>query len=300
MALMERMHGSGGSGKLKMRMSKMIVFDEPISNYEIDEEYFVPSISTPERLKRTDSDTWAALIKKILKLRPYDAEAINQLIIYRETELRLLGQSDRVARLNEQRDALGLTLDIAQLNRSTVLKELKINKADEANSILELLDTIPIQERSMLEHDARLFELMLGKQKYHSAIFTNDSDRSVRIHVVDHTDIETVLGVDLIIYSTCFENFLLLQYKRMSKNNSGWCYHVSPSSNLYRQLASMASFRSAVASASPLPSPPTLWSFRLSDNPFYFKFCEQFRPEARAMTALSQASPCVKLICENL
>ncbi|MFH2231558.1 MAG: hypothetical protein ABII13_00050 [Patescibacteria group bacterium] len=279
MALMERMHGSGGSGKLKMRMSKMIVFDDPIADYELDTENFVAAVSTPERLKRTAPKTWIELVKKVRKLRPFHADEIDQLILYREAELRLLGQSDRVARLNEQRDGLGLTLDIAQLDRSTVLKGIKIDKAEEANSILDLLDTIPIQERTLLEHDARLFKLLLGEQTYHSAIFSNGADRSVRIHITDQTDIETVLGVDLIIYSTCFENFLLLQYKRMSKTNNRWVYQVSPSANIYNQLKSMASFRAAVTSQ--LSSPPTLWSYRLNDNPFYFKFCEQFRPNAR-------------------
>ena len=50
MALMERMHGSGGSGKLKMRMSKMIVFDDPIVDDELDVEDFIATVSTPERL----------------------------------------------------------------------------------------------------------------------------------------------------------------------------------------------------------------------------------------------------------
>ncbi len=279
MALMERMHGSGGSGKLKMRMSKMIVFDDPIVDDELDVEDFIATVSTPERLKRTDPNTWIELIEKVRKLRPYHTDEIDRLILYREAELRLLGQSDRVARLNEQRDGLGLTLDIAQLDRSTVLKGIKIDKTGEANSILDLLDTIPIQERTLLEHDARLFKLLLGEQTYHSAIFSNGADRSVRIHITDQTDIEIVLGVDLIIYSTAFENFLLLQYKRMSKRNNGWVYQISPSSNLYNQLSSMTSFRSAVASQP--SSPPTLWSYRLNDNPFYFKFCEQFRPDAR-------------------
>ena len=65
----------------------------------------------------------------------------------------------------------------------------------------------------------------------------------------------------------------------MLKGNNGWFYQISPSSNLNDQLVSMASFRSAAASHP--SSPPTLWSYRLNDNPFYFKFCEQFRPEAR-------------------
>jgi len=279
MALMERMHGSGGSGKLKMRMSKMIVFDDPIPEHELGYKQFDSAVSTPESLRRIDSKTWETIIERIRDLRPNNAESIDQLILFRETELRLLGQSDRVDRLNEQRDGLGLALEIAQLDRSTVLKGIKIEKAEEANSILELLDTIPIQERSLLEHDARLFRSLLGGQPYHSAIFSNNANRSVRIYIVDQTDIETVLGVDLIIYSTCYENFLLLQYKRMIRGKNSWAYQINPSSNLNNQLASMASFRSAVASQP--PSPPTLWSYRLNDNPFYFKFCEQFRSEAR-------------------
>jgi hypothetical protein len=280
-ALMERMHGSGGSGKLKMRMSKMVVFDEPVTESEFLVTDLHAVVCTPETLKRTEPSTWDALIVELCQVRPKSAEAIAQLISSREAERRLLGQSARVERLNEQRDGLGLTLDIAQLDRPSVMKAMKVEKIEKANSILDLLDAIPVQERSLLEHDARVFNLLLGSQASRSAVFSDGSDRSVRIHVVDKTDLETALGIDLIIYSTCYENFLLLQYKRMDKGSEGWAYQVSPSSNLHSQLSSMAAFRAAAKSASASPPTPTLWSYRLNDEPFYFKFCEQFRPDAR-------------------
>lgn len=280
-ALMERMHGSGGSGKLKMRMSKMVVFEEPVT----DSEFLIPNlhsvICTPETLKRTEPNTWDALIVALCQVRPKSAEAITQLISSRETERRLLGQSNRVARLNEQRDGLGLTLDIAQIDRAPVMKAMKVDEIENANSILDLLDAMPVQERSLLEHDARIFNLLLGQQASQSAVFSDGSERSVRVHVVDKTNLETVLGIDLIIYSTCYENFLLLQYKRMDKGSEGWAYQVNPSSNLHSQLSSMAAFRAAANSIPALPFSPTLWSYRLNDEPFYFKFCEQFRPGAR-------------------
>ena len=280
-ALMERMHGSGGSGKLKMRMSKMVVFDEPVTDSEFLVTDLHAVVCTPETLKRTEPSAWDALIVELCQLRPKSAEEIEQLISSRETERRLLGQSTRIERLNEQRDGLGLTLDIAQLDRASVMKAIRVDGIEKANSILDLLDTIPVQERSLLEHDARVFNLLLGAQTSRSAVFSDGSDRSVRVHVVDKTDLETVLGIDLIIYSTCYENFLLLQYKRMDKGSEGWAYQVSPSSNLHSQLCSMAAFRAA-AKAAPTPSSaPTLWSYRLNDEPFYFKFCEQFRPDAR-------------------
>jgi hypothetical protein len=282
--LMERMHGSGGSGKLKMRMSEMVVFDKPVTESELRITDLRSIVCTPETLNRTEPSTWEALIVGLRQVRPFYADSIDLLISSREAERRILGQSNRVARLNEQRDGLGLTLDIAQIDRTSVMKAMKVDKIETAKSILDLLDTIPIQERSLLEHDARIFQLLLGQKTSHSAMFSDGSDRSVRsvrVHVVDKTDLETVLGIDLIIYSTCHENFLLLQYKRMDKGISGWAYQISPTSNLYLQLNSMAAFRAATTSVSASLSSPTLWSYRLNDEPFYFKFCEQLRPDAR-------------------
>lgn len=280
-ALMERMHGSGGSGKLKMRMSKKVIFDEPVADSEFLVTDLHSVVCTPETLKRTDPATWDALIVELCQVRPKSAESVAELISSRETERRILGQSNRIERLNEQRDGLGLTLDIAQLDRASVMKAMKVGNIESANSILDLFDALPVQERSLLEHDARVFNFLLGSKASRSAVFSDGTDRSVRVHVVDKTDLETVLGIDLIIYSTCYENFLLLQYKRMEKGTEGWAYKISPSSNLHSQLDCMATFRSVVKSAPTSPSAPTLWSYRLNDEPFYFKFCQQFRPSAR-------------------
>lgn len=279
-ALMERMHGSGGSGKLKMRMSNTIVFDEPVTGSELQAFNLQDLVCTSETLKRAERSTWDALIAKLCQIRPESAEAIAQLISSREAEHRLLGHSRRVDRLNEQRDGLGLTLDIAQLDRASVLVAMKADEVEKANSVLDLLDGLPVQERSLVEHDARVFKLLLGEQTYRSAVFSNDSDRSVRVLVADKTDLETVLGIDLVIYNACYENFLLLQYKRMDNCSEGWRYQISPSSNIHSQLSSMAAFRAKAESTPVLSASPTLWSYRLNEEPFYFKFCEQFRPDA--------------------
>lgn len=279
MALMERMHGSGGSGKVKMRISNIVTFDPPIQAGELLLSDLAAVVCTPETLKRTSKSNWEGLLGDLRMSRPAASESIDQLIVLRAEERRLLGQSNRIERLNEQRDGVGLSLDIAELDKGKVLKSLKAEKVDTASSILDLLDGLPIQERTLLEHDARIFEMLLGDVPSTSAMFSDGSGKSVRVHVVDQTPIETVLGIDLIIYSTCYENFLLLQYKRMEKQGKDWSYRISPTSNINHQLDRMREFRST-ASSMP-PSPATLWSYRLHDGPFYFKFCEQFRPNAR-------------------
>jgi hypothetical protein len=279
MAMMERMHGSGGSGKLKMRMSNIVTFDPPIENRELITSDLEAVVCTPETLSRTDNSTWDSLLAEFRQLRPEASDAIDYLIALRVEERRLLGESNRVERLNEQRDGVGLSLDIAEMDRPTVLKSLNIEHVDTASSILDLLDGLPIQERTLVEHDARIFRLLLGDVPSRSAMFSDGGGKSVRVYVVDQTPIETVLGVDLIIYSTCYDNFLLLQYKRMDKDVMGWSYQVSPSSNIHQQLLRMNAFHSAAVAMPLLPT--TLWSYRLNDGPFYFKFCEQFRPDAR-------------------
>lgn len=278
-AMMERMHGSGGSGKLKMRMSNMVIFEDPVAQSEFIVADLVSSICTPETLKRAEPAVWEALIVELKQLRPEKSAEIDVLILSRLAERRIMGETARVDRLNEQRDGLGLCLDIAKIDRSPILKAMNVEQAGNANSILELLDTIPIQERSLIEHDRNIFEELLGSVSYRSAKFTDKSERSVHVYVADKTDLETVLGIDLIIYNTCYDNFLLLQYKRMEKDLNGWSYQVSPSSNLHTQLISMASFRATLGE---IPTAlPTVWSYRLNQEPFYFKFCEQVRQNSR-------------------
>lgn len=277
--LMERMRGTGGFATLKMRFAQMLVFDEPLPLSLLQLEGLDERLSTPGEMKRLDECTWAQLFAQIKDLRRGYAARLDDIATAREAEHRLLGDSVRAKRLNEQRDALGLALDIGLLDRASIFKSIHVQQADQANSILALLaEATPVHERSMLEHDRRIFELLLGVSPDRTVLFEDGREHSVRVLVTDQTDLETVLGTDLIIYSARHESFLLLQYKRMEKDENGWSYAVSPSSNVHQQLDQMLTFQ---ARAKKLPSvPPSLWSYRLNGDPCYFKFCEQFRPNA--------------------
>ena len=278
--LMEKMYGSGGFRKSKMRMSKIHVFAKSVSAHELGQDKFVDLVCTPERMRRIPPRKWNSLLDGVRKCRPADAQEIDEIIALREVERRILGESNLVERLNEQRDALGLALDIADVDRSPVLRSIETAKIKNAKSILDLLENLPVHERSMVEHDAKVFEMLLGEAPTRVATIAGNSGRSVRVLVADKTDLETALGIDLIIYNTCYENFLLLQYKRMEKMNRDWLYGVPESSDIYGQLGRMQAFMRKV-DESQAPASPTMWSYRLNDDPFYFKFCEQFRPDAR-------------------
>ncbi|GLS05278.1 hypothetical protein GCM10007860_24280 [Chitiniphilus shinanonensis] len=282
-ALMEPMHGSGGSMKRKMRMhTPLLEFHPALSSNELKVVDLAARLSTPERMQRLDATDWHKLIAQVKACRPSDAAAID-LLIAKRTEQRLLPSGNqRYDRLNEQRDGLGLVLDIGKQDRAKTLKSLQVDRVDSATSILSLLDDVLIQERSLLEHDRRVFEQLFGEKNLPSqwANFDDQQGHKVRVTIVDKTALETVLGIDLIIYHTCYQSFLLLQYKRMTKNAKGkWTYPISPSSRLHDQLKKTRVFMNAAADTQ-APA-PTLWNYRLNEDPFFFKFCQEHSPTAR-------------------
>lgn len=278
-ALMQRMRGSGGTGKLKMRLSDPVFFEPEISESELRSILNITdSLSTSGDLRRLSSDDWGKLVDTIKSCRSNKARELDILIAKREQERRLIGEDRRIARLTEQRDAIGLCLDIGGLNRKEILRTAKVENAPHALSMLDLLDNQKIAERSLVEHDKRILELSLT-EKFKGAHFSAAEGREVRVYVTDQTPLETVLGVDLLIYQVQYDSFILIQYKAMDMHGSGpskWRYYVE--ANLNNQLAAMARVRTAIKSVSPVP--PQLNSFRLNPDPFYFKFCERTRPDA--------------------
>lgn len=297
MALMERMHGSGGSGKAKMKMTNMVIFNPPVPEKEHNGLHTNKMICTPETLKRSDPDHWSAAISILKEIRPDRTEAIDNLIAMREAKRKIIGDSNKVDRLNEQRDGLGLSLEIARLNRNEVLKSIGVDNIEKAQSVLDLLDdAIPVQERSLLEHDKRVFDLVLNDWPTKNAVFSDDYGKSVRVYISDKTKIETVLGVDLLIYSRAYKSYILIQYKKMKKYNKDWAYPVDK--HMLSQLNSMSKFHATLNTLS--KKKPTLWSYRINSNPFYFKFCEAMRPDGRDDSLLPGITLCESHLREFL
>ena len=186
-------------------------------------------ITTSENVKRIDSAVWDALIAAIRELRPEFAQALDILTCKRTEQRLLVGNDARTTRLIEHRDALGLSLEIAGLNRSPSLNSLDLSGVEEAKSVLDLLDSEPIQEQDAIRHDQQIFKGLLTKSMTHRS-FIDHYDRSVRIYVYDKKPLETVLGVDLLIFQQSFKSFILIQYKMMhqirGKYGNSWSYLV--------------------------------------------------------------------------
>jgi hypothetical protein len=276
-ALMRRMKGRGGTGKKLMRFYEPVLFSSAVGASEAPNgEGLAQAISTPENMMRIVAPAWREFVELIKGLRPEAASSITELVRRRGEDRPEPIAGQKAARLNEQRDALGLCLDIAELDRRGIFKAIQPKALERAGvkDILDVLDAQPVSERTLLERDARIFELILGDD-FRSARFVGRRGREVRAYVSDMTPIETATGVDLFIYQQRYESFLLLQYKAMEYSEN-WSYKVD-GSNLDAQLLAMERLRSAL----PLGRQPTrLIDQRLYDEPFYFKFCERVRLDA--------------------
>lgn len=277
--LVQRAHGAGGTAKPKYSFDKPVKIDPPIKAEDLTEiiNDFRANLSSPTRGIRLDPFLWKKFIEKVIELRPKIKDDILALLSLIDKKADLLGGTNRLDRLAEQRDSLGVALDIAQIARPNILKSINPEKAETAESILDLFDNLPVHERHLVEHDKAILETIF-KNGYKGAKFSGSGVNSVRIYVADKTSIETSLGTDLIIYQSLWNSMILVQYKVMTKQSgieSGWKYY--PDKQFEFQISTIDS----VMENYPTTPPADPWSIRLSDQPFYFKFCEKRKPSSR-------------------
>ena len=280
---MERMHGSGGTGKLKMRMWAPIFLAKAVRPDEISDVFpAAERMCTAGTFKRIPSAEWPKVIEAVKRQRPNLADRLDALVKLREEKNRLTGNDAKVLRLTEQRDAIGLTLDIASLDRKTILREAHFEAVQSAKSVLDLLDAEPLHEQDIVRKDQLAFKGLLTDDGMRSARFSGIGAREVRVHVYDKKPLETVLGIDLLIFMADYKSYLLLQYKCMEPKSDGegktWSYLVDP--QLHKQLNAMDDAVDAIQRL-PIPVSASMLDWRMSEEAFYFKFCETTSPDSR-------------------
>jgi hypothetical protein len=83
--VMERMHGSGGTGKLKLRMWSPIMIEQPIKPEEIADVFPATArLCTAETFRRIPHEEWPTLLDAIKRQRPDLAGRLDSLVETRE------------------------------------------------------------------------------------------------------------------------------------------------------------------------------------------------------------------------
>jgi hypothetical protein len=275
-ALMERTKVGAATGKLKMKLHSPVMFDEPIGLGELPKKFWDDELfSTSLDLRRIAPDNWRDLLHVIRVVRPKDADSLRKLEFRRSEDRRIFPSDERTERLMEQRDAIGVAIDIAGLDRARILRTWNPHQTSVADSALDLLDSEPLHEQDAIRQDQAVFGNLLTQGMRH-ARFSSDHGREVRIHVYDRKPLESVLGIDLLVYLALYKSYILIQYKMMEKSSGAeekWYYSVD--SHLLDQLESMNKVARLFGARDPEQTSMIQW--RLSDEVFFWRFCESTR-----------------------
>ncbi|WP_284984398.1 hypothetical protein [Arthrobacter sp. efr-133-TYG-118] len=186
--------------------------------------------------------------------------------------------------LEEQRDAVAVSLEVAGIDSRSALQNWEVPPANAP--FLAGLNPGGTSEASLIRHDATQFEnwLRIEGQIYDVVEFVDphDPSRKVTIAYADKEPLERVTGTDLIYFRHQNPGYVLVQYKRMMQRSG----EGSPLQWLYRPDGQLTEEIRRMRQISVSGTSQGVGQWRLSQEPFYIKLCEDLmdRPGGRKLT----------------
>lgn len=214
--------------------------------------------------------TWQTLWEATKTLRPSVRAQLEQLErATRDEPVVVDGPGADV--LIQERDAIGLALDISGMNRRAIMEVSLPRQTTGLVSFLSSLGDLQLSEDTMIEHDTRLLgawqqlqPVIVGTTSFERA------DQRLTVFNANRTPIENVLGVDLVYWHHAYRSFVLVQYKKMKKLSTGEPIFRPTGDQYESELQRMRKAASHTASRTPISR---LRDFRLYGQAFFFKLC---------------------------
>lgn len=220
--------------------------------------------------------TWDEIIRVISEMQSgieSSVEEINSLIRVQQPNY----DNDAYSILSREKDAYASIVRYAGFESvaESSVKAWRLQRSQNESDTLSFVatiqapDSVTIREDQAIEYDATKFgdwdqieQFITGER-----IFSKGKE-SLMIRNVNRQPLEKTLGVDLIYFNHTYRSFILVQYKRMLRENNEYRYR--PDSQFAEELKRMQEFREEVATLD--ISPSILSEYRLNEGAFYFKF----------------------------
>lgn len=139
-------------------------------------------------------------------------------------------------------------------------------------SFLKGIRNVSLTEDEMINHDFSIFgDWNTYKSDIVGMAHFEKEDEKLYIWNINRKPLESVLGVDLVYYVEEYNSFVMVQYKRMSKENDKWVYRANDKA-YERELSNMKKIENLPLKERTIDSDPA--QFRLNNCPFYFKLCK--------------------------
>jgi len=197
------------------------------------------------------------------RLRPGTSDALTEL--RNEITQRVFEAARANAR--EQRDAIGLGLEIAGLDsQSLVSFDLEDSTAFLAQARGK------VSEAALIRHDADKLDdwLPMDSRDFDFATFQDPKDHARRVTVIyaDKEALELATGTDLLYYCAHRPGFILVQYKRMFHRRSSTSATYYPDVQLDQEIQRFSQLPVA-------GSPTSAGDWGLSEDAFFVKLVDE-------------------------
>lgn len=128
---------------------------------------------------------------------------------------------------------------------------------------------VTIREDPMINHDSQVFGdwSKIGQYAQGAVEFMKENQK-ITLMNVNRQPLEKTLGVDLLIYHHTYKSYVMIQYKRMVKENEQYIYRPSDSSH-DSEIKRMIDFTETLSSI----TNDSIENYRLNNELFYFKLC---------------------------
>lgn len=273
-AAMSHRRGIGTNGKAKVRISDPVPLNLDTnllsSHINRETETYLADAFIPGEQHRPSASVWTDLWDAIIEVSGRKDEL---------EELRNKVQSHKSRRLLEvhqiavfERDAIGLAAKIAGTDAAGAMSAISLSSINGSTHAIQMLPGARIEDR-YIDHDRSLLpglnlaESILGTAKLAGP------DCELHIYNINREKVENATGADMIYYRPDIGSFVFVQYKMMERLSSGqWCYRPTDQ-NYTESIAKMRRARERLCGLI-FPSPLQESGYRLSDEAFYFKLCE--------------------------
>jgi hypothetical protein len=230
-----------------------------------------------DRVTRPSPRLWEELLQAISETR---SDVASQLPRLRKLVFELeRGSLRREGGLEVfERDAVASSIQIfgGTKLRKRVLQSAEPADDDHPASFLARLKHVSLREDPQVIHDAATFPGMDLAKRYVVGAVQLENERGERLTILNcnRQPLERTLGVDLVYYAHSYDSFVMVQYKRMTKQSRDvMAYRPSMDKNYDQELTRMAEVEKMLA-ANSAGSCERLSDFRLSAQPLFFKLCE--------------------------
>jgi len=233
---------------------------------------------------RMATQTWNDVIDTIIAMQPDVLNAIQGVITIRNwLQKPIVG--DWTQTLSEERDAVGIALEIFGTERQKELRKWSPPLNNEAAPYLQGLSEVVIGEDAMIQHDNEVFDTWerIQKTMVGATIFSR-GDQLLTIQNFNRTPIEKTLGVDLLYYHHTYRAYVLVQYKRMRRDEKNrWVYRPENDASYQLEIDRMRAFQKQTPTENLISK--SLSEHRLSPALFFFKLCPEtiFNPASTEM-----------------